>query len=162
MAEKRGYKRFVARGMGIDCWIRPANKVTLIDLCMSGISLQGDMRFEIGRQYAIKLECEDKVLSVKGAVIWSILSSKSERFPGDFAPVYRAGVKFIATPPDNLQGLIDMIGSRKQSYSKLDSAHKVGKQMPVSKKFHNDSAQKESTDVKVAGFDKRIHLLLDY
>jgi hypothetical protein len=117
------------------------------------------MRFEIGRQYAMKLECEDKILSVKGTVIWSILSSTSEKSSGDFVPVYRAGFKFAGTPLDNLQELIEVISSRKQRFSKLDS-YKAVKQIPSLKKHHGDSAQKARADTAATTLDKRIHVVL--
>jgi len=158
MVENREHKRFAVKDKDINCWMLFANKVTVIDLCMSGISLQGDKRFEIGREYAVKLGYEDKVLSLKGTVVWSVLSGKSEGFFGNVGPIYKAGVKFTAAPLDKLSGLIDMIGSQKQRYSGLDSAHKVSRQLPAPKKFQINPPQKPILDMPGGYRLKRVSL----
>ncbi|MCL5422550.1 MAG: PilZ domain-containing protein [Nitrospirae bacterium] len=50
------------------------SEVKPIDVSIGGICLKADRRFEIGREYTLKLEYDDKILSVNGSVVWSVLS----------------------------------------------------------------------------------------
>jgi hypothetical protein len=158
MGEQREHKRFAVRDMGINCWIPLANKVTVNDLCMSGISLQANRRFDIGREYAVKLGYQDQFLSLKGTVVWSVLSGKSTGFSGNLGALYKAGAKFAAAPLDKLQGLINMIGSQTQRCSELDSAHQVSRQLPAQKKFQIDSDEKTIVDMTIGDRLKRVSL----
>jgi hypothetical protein len=157
MREERAHKRFVVRDMDIDGKMLFAREVKVMDVCMLGISLKADRRFEIGREYTVKLAYKDKALLLKGTVVWSVLNGKNTGSRGNVIPIYEAGIKFTGSPCDELRGLIDLIDSQKQRHSELDSVDKVSRQKPAPK-FQSDPLQKGIVDLTVGYRLKKVSL----
>lgn len=59
MQKNRKNARFSAVDMDVTCRIIFANTVEIRDISLDGISLKSDKRFEINREYQMKIECED-------------------------------------------------------------------------------------------------------
>jgi len=74
MQEDRKNTRFSAGDMDVTCRIILANTVEIRDISIDGISLKSYKRFEINREYQMKIECEDEVISLNGVVVWSALN----------------------------------------------------------------------------------------
>ena len=87
------------------------NEVQVIDVSNGGIFVKADRRFEIGREYSVKLEYEDKVLSLHGIVAWSALSERGEGSFGRTVPIYKAGIRFADISMEKLNELIAHMGS---------------------------------------------------
>jgi Tfp pilus assembly protein PilZ len=146
MEERRQHKRVAVQDMDIHGKMLFANEVRVINICMSGISLKSDRRFEIGREYSLKLEYEDKVLPLNGAVMWSVLSGRGRGLFGENIPIYKAGIKFTTVPTDKLNELIDVvmdvIDSHERDHYELEELHKVSEQGLINTRFHIDPIEK--------------------
>ena len=94
MPDQRPHRRYKVEFMDITGAVIQENNTEIIDLSISGISLQIKRRLNVGEQYTIKFYALDKVLNLRAAVIWSKIS-KSQRGPhGDTIPIYTAGLEF--------------------------------------------------------------------
>jgi hypothetical protein len=71
-----------------------AREVNILDISMGGVCLKAGIRLEIGRQYTLKLEYKDEVLSLDGPVIWSLLREIGRGAHGEPLTMYTAGIKF--------------------------------------------------------------------
>ncbi len=111
MEEKRLQKRFVVEGMDIDGKIILTNEVNVLDISIDGMLVKADRRFDIGGQYWLRLRYGDNVLSLKGVVMWSVLSELRRTSADSRVPLYKAGIKFIDMARDKYDALIDFISS---------------------------------------------------
>lgn len=97
-----------------------ASRVEVLNLSLSGVAIRADRRLNIGSEYRLKLEAGDHFLSVKGVVVWSVLSG-IRRLESDEVPLYSAGMKFVDVLTDKLQDLIDFIDDHK-----ISEEHRLG------------------------------------
>jgi len=109
MNEKRRHKRFIVEGMEINGKMMFATVVSVLNISISGMSVKADRRLEIGKEYTIKLEEKNKVLSVKGLVVWSSLIGSREGYDGESVPVYAAGMKFSDVLSERVNEIIAYI-----------------------------------------------------
>lgn len=109
MENKRRYKRFIVEGMDINGRLMFTTDVSVLNISLSGISIKADRRLEIGREYTLKLEDHDQVVTVKGTVIWSSLIGNREGQHGEMVPVYNAGLKFTNVLNDRISEIINFI-----------------------------------------------------
>jgi hypothetical protein len=149
MEDKRQHKRCVVQNMSINGKMLFANEVKVVDVSMSGISLQSERRFEIGREYLVKLAYEDKVLSLNGIVSWSVLSQQGEGTLGEGIPFYRAGIRFTTVPVEKLNELIEIIESHKRDSSEVDELHKVSGQR-LNTRFYIDPPSKTILNLPIS------------
>jgi c-di-GMP-binding flagellar brake protein YcgR len=61
---------------------------------MSGASLKGRKRFDMGHQYAFRFKHKDRVVSVKGLIVWEKISGIEKTGEGETTPIYTAGISF--------------------------------------------------------------------
>jgi len=111
MNEKRLHKRFPVEGMDINVMMLSAREVKVLDISVGGVSLKADRRFDIGSKYSVNLKYKDKVLSLKGVVVWSALCELRKATTGGSIPIYRAGIKLTDFSTDGLNELIDSLAS---------------------------------------------------
>lgn len=91
-----------------------ASQVDIENLSLGGVSLRVDRRLNIGSEYTLKLELENRSLSVTGVVVWSKVTGFRQR--GDESlPEYSAGLMFTDVLTDKLKGLIHFIDDHKVS-----------------------------------------------
>jgi len=72
-----------------------ANEVNILNISPGGISLKADKRLNIGKEYTIRIKFKDSSVSVKGKVVWSLLSQSKDDSNGNFIPIYTAGIQFV-------------------------------------------------------------------
>lgn len=105
--ESRRSPRFTV--YGIEGTIMFASEVNIIDISMSGIALRADRRLDIGREYTMKLEFDDKTFTIKGTVVWSVLSELTQGPFDEMVPVYKAGLRFAEILSDKVHDLVTFI-----------------------------------------------------
>jgi len=113
MEEKRRYKRYALNLSEVKGKMISATEVKIIDIGIGGIAFSADRRLDIGSEYALKIENNNRVISLKGCVIWSSLNEAKKGPKGEMIPIYIAGMKFIALTPEKtieLQKFIDVSG----------------------------------------------------
>jgi c-di-GMP-binding flagellar brake protein YcgR len=121
MDEKRRYRRFRVDVMEINGRMIFADNVKILDISAGGVSLKADRRLNIGTEYALKMEEEGKILTVKGNIVWSVLSETREVPGGDIVPVYTAGMKFTDVTGEKSSEITNFIEAHKQrAYESVD------------------------------------------
>lgn len=86
-----------------------ADEVQILDISAGGISLKADRRLNIGSEYGLKIRDKAKTISVKGRVIWSVLSESRKNAKGDFVPLYSAGMRFVSIDSETIPELVRFI-----------------------------------------------------
>ncbi len=92
--ESRQHKRFKVEDMDIHIGMSFAKKVKIINICMDGIMVKADRRLDLGNKYTVKIEYENKALTAKAAVMWSLLIEGMKDTGGNIVPLYLAGMQF--------------------------------------------------------------------
>ncbi len=109
--ERRHYQRFVVEG--IEGTLMFATDVDIINISINGVALKANRRLEIGREYTLKLEFHDKVISLNGVVVWSVLSELGRGQHEEKVPIYRAGMRFTNVMSEKMAKLLDFIEENK-------------------------------------------------
>ena len=109
---KRRHPRFTVEGLhGTVMLTAP---VEILNMSMGGAAVVADMRLNMGREYALRLDLENgHGLSLKGIVVWSTLSGIRRNERGESVSRYSAGLKFTGLISDELQQLLEFIDSAK-------------------------------------------------
>jgi hypothetical protein len=113
MQERRRYPRFKAQG--VNCNVLATAEVDIINLSREGVSLLANVRLDINKEYALKLQERGKAIALRGEVVWSVLSGSEKGLYGERVPIYEAGVKFTNLTPEKTTELHDFIEHHKIS-----------------------------------------------
>lgn len=89
-----------------------ASQVEILNMSLSGVAVKVDRRLNIGTDYALKLELQDKTCQVKGTVVWSMLSDIRKAGSEDVS-FYTAGIKFADSLTPSLAAILDFIQEHK-------------------------------------------------
>jgi c-di-GMP-binding flagellar brake protein YcgR len=101
---------------GVEGTLLFTTHVDILNISINGVALKAHRRLEIGREYVLKLEYKDRVVSVNGVVVWSVLSELTEGPHAEKVPVYKAGMRFTNIISDKMQKLLEFIESHKLSH----------------------------------------------
>jgi c-di-GMP-binding flagellar brake protein YcgR len=89
--------------MGISGRMTLARDVKILDISAGGVALKASRRLNIGCEYALKIEYDDKVLRVKGFVVWALIGDSIKDVSGNSVPVYTAGLRFIDVSEEKMR-----------------------------------------------------------
>jgi Tfp pilus assembly protein PilZ len=107
--DMRQRKRYIMDETEINAKLAFANEVKIHDISMGGISLKADRRFNIGKEYLLKLEYKKSEISAKAIVVWSVLSESKADSKGNVIPIYSCGLKFINSSDEQIKQIINLI-----------------------------------------------------
>jgi Tfp pilus assembly protein PilZ len=107
--EKRRHKRMKVEHMEVNCEMPLATYVKIINISKTGIFVKADRKLDIGKKYALKIECEDEVLFVKAVVVWSLLEDNAEDVNGNIVTIYIAGMQFTDVLKGNITEILTSI-----------------------------------------------------
>ncbi|MEW6571644.1 MAG: PilZ domain-containing protein [Nitrospirota bacterium] len=93
MQERRQHRRYKMNG-GIHGKIPFADDVKIIDMSIGGVALKVDRRLNVGKEYQVKLLNRSSSVSLRGKVIWCVLSESRKDAGGNVIPIYTAGLQF--------------------------------------------------------------------
>ncbi len=114
MKDNRRHKRFTLDVMEVNGNMTRATDVKIIDISLGGISIKADRRLNLDTEYPLKLtDRKNKVLSLKGTVIWSVLSETKETESEDRIPIYQAGMRFTNLNEKDVAELVNFIERNK-------------------------------------------------
>jgi hypothetical protein len=116
---QRQYERFDVGITEISGDIMFANEVTILNISLGGISLRADRRLNVGKEYTVKMKVNDNFISVKGKVVWSLLSESRNDSNGDFVPIYTVGIQFVDGSGKKIEEIIEFVkkhGKGKETY----------------------------------------------
>ncbi|MBM4146829.1 MAG: PilZ domain-containing protein [Nitrospira sp.] len=131
MQNTRRYERYKANLIGINGRIILAKFVKIIDISIGGLSLQTEKRLNIGNEYTLKIDSKEKVFTVKGIVVWSVLNNSIKDSKGNIVPLYTAGIKFTNVSGEKINEITDFM----QTY-KRDIDHKVNLFSPSGRRLY--------------------------
>jgi hypothetical protein len=105
----RRHPRFRVGSFKLNGQMTFASEVSVIDIGMGGVSLTADKRLNIGGKYLLKLEDDERAVSVTCEVAWARLSGTRKLADGEAVPIYTAGMKFIGLSPESAAELLSVV-----------------------------------------------------
>jgi hypothetical protein len=109
MRENRRYKRFSVDILGINGKMMFANEVEIHDISVGGISIRVDRRLNMGSVYTLNVGDGNKTISLKGSIVWSMMSGTKKGTRGEVIPIYTAGIKFVTMSTDKMRELTNFL-----------------------------------------------------
>jgi PilZ domain len=85
------------------------SNINILNISMDGAAIATTQRLSLDREYALKLNYEKRSLTLRGKIVWSVLSHSKTLKDGEVVPVYKAGVKFTNVLTDEATDLIAYI-----------------------------------------------------
>ncbi|MFC1848932.1 PilZ domain-containing protein [candidate division CSSED10-310 bacterium] len=107
ISEKRIHKRFFVEGLVGT--MRLATEVKILNLSIGGAAIEADRRLNLGQEYTLKIEDNNKILTLSGKVAWSNLKRFKSFGEGSSLPVYQAGLRFTNVLSDLSFDLLQFI-----------------------------------------------------
>jgi hypothetical protein len=135
MDNRRRSPRFVVEG--VHGKLTFASQVDILNMSLGGVALLVDRRLNIGREYTLKLEVQDRAVAVQAVVVWSVLTEIRRSPTGEDIPVYSAGMKFLDVLTPRVLELVQFIDAHK-----IVEEHRLG-----GVRFHIDAPGKALLDV---------------
>jgi c-di-GMP-binding flagellar brake protein YcgR len=114
MPERRRYERFIVGILEITGTMTFARDVKIHDISVGGVAVTVDKRLDLGGEYTLKIEGKGRALSLRGVVVWSLLSESLMDAQGNVVPVYKAGLKFIDLSQEQVSEIESFIEDHKK------------------------------------------------
>jgi hypothetical protein len=105
----RRHPRFRVGSFKLNGQMTFASEVSVIDIGMGGVSVTADKRLNIGGKYLLKLEDDERSVSVTCEVAWARLSGTRKLSDGEAVPIYTAGMKFIGLSLESAAELLSVV-----------------------------------------------------
>ena len=118
MQNRRQHKRYRTDVMEINGKMVLAKSVKLLDISVGGVCFQTEKRLNVGGEYTLKMEGKGRVLTVKGFIVWAILSGSLADSGGNIIPIYKAGMKFIDISDEKINEIVNFIEDHKKDVDK--------------------------------------------
>ncbi len=126
MPERRRHKRFIVDILEVTGKMTFARNVKIHDISVGGIAVTVDKRPNLGSEYALKIEGKGKVLSLRGAVVWSLLSESLIDAHGNVVPLYKAGLKFLGLSEGQVSEIESFMEDHERELRKELDVTKIG------------------------------------
>jgi len=114
MQNQRRHKRYRLDSLEINGKMSLADKVEIIDISLSGVSLKVDKKLELGKEYLIRLGDRGKEFDVKGVIVRSEVCGIEGKANGNSTDVYAAGMMFNGGQMDKLAMFLYGIDQKKK------------------------------------------------
>lgn len=112
-SEGRKFKRYVVDS--VNGKMSYVTDINILNISMDGAAIATTQRLSIDREYALKLKYDDSSLTLRGKIVWSVLSHSKTLKNGEVVPVYKAGVKFSNVLTEAATDLITYIEKNRSS-----------------------------------------------
>ena len=87
--------------------------IQVLNISVDGAAIETSKWLDLNREYTLKIKFMENVLSLKGRVVWAVLTSKEKKGSGEVIPIYRAGVKFTDVLNERTKMLMSFIEGHK-------------------------------------------------
>jgi c-di-GMP-binding flagellar brake protein YcgR len=87
--------------------------INILNISMDGAAIATTQRLSITREYPLKLKFGNVDMSLKGRVVWSVLSHSMTLQNGEVVPVYKVGIRFTNILSEAASQLIAYIEERR-------------------------------------------------
>jgi len=94
MEEKRKHERFIIEGKNSHCKMLVSSELRLLNISISGAALSVSEKLNMGWEYTLELESEERVVSVSGVVVWAKMTELQKNDRGEMVPRYEVGMRF--------------------------------------------------------------------
>jgi len=132
MPERRLYERFIVGILEITGRMTFARDVRIHDMSVGGIAVTVNKRLDLGSEYTLKIEGKGRALSLRGVVVWSLLNESLMDAHGNIVPVYKAGLKFVDLPQEQVTEIERFIEDHKRELDReIDLTKVVGTRLHV-------------------------------
>jgi c-di-GMP-binding flagellar brake protein YcgR len=118
MQDRRQHNRYRTDVMEINGKMVLAKSVKILDISIGGVCFQTEKSLNVGCEYTLKMEGKGRVLTVKGFVVWAILSGSLADSDGNIIPIYKAGMKFIDVSDEKINEIVNFIEDHKKAVDK--------------------------------------------
>lgn len=105
--EKRKFRRYDVDS--VHCKMAYLSDINILNISMDGAAIATTQRLSIDREYSLKLNYKNSSLTIRGMIVWSVLSHSRTMINGEVVPVYKAGVRFTNVLTDEATNLISYI-----------------------------------------------------
>ena len=112
MQNQRRHKRYRLDSLEVNGKMNLVNRVEIIDISISGVSLKVDKKLELGREYTIRLGDRKKEFDVKGVIVRSEVCGTEDKANGNIA--YAAGMMFNGGQLDKLAMFLYALDQKKK------------------------------------------------
>jgi hypothetical protein len=109
--EKRRYKRYNVDGFSGN--VLHLSELNVLNISIDGAAIETPKRLDVNREYMFKITYKDTALSLRGRVVWALLSYKRKKGSEEITPVYRAGIMFTDILSEKANTLLSFIEKNK-------------------------------------------------
>ncbi len=92
-----------------------ASDINILNISLDGAAIVTTQRLVIDRVYSLRMKFENCDMTLKGKIVWSVLSHSKTLENGEVVPVYKAGVRFTDSLTDSAKQLIAYIEKNRQN-----------------------------------------------
>jgi PilZ domain len=111
-SENRRHPRYIVED--IQGNVLYTSDIEVLNISINGAAIETARRLEVNREYAFKITYKDVSLSLKGRVVWALLTSRSKKDAQSPVPVYRAGIKFTDVLSEKAEALLKFIEENRE------------------------------------------------
>jgi len=120
--DKRLWQRYIADEREIAVTIGSSDEAKVVDISTGGISFKTEKRLDHDKQYLIKLNRKDSVLTLHGVVKWVSLNEYSKLYSqSELIPKYTIGIQFtnlLGNKSDEVVQFLDGLPKRDAVYDR--------------------------------------------
>jgi hypothetical protein len=118
-SENRRHPRYIVED--IQGNVLYTSDIEVLNISVDGAAIETARRLEVNREYSFRINYKDISLSLKGSVVWALLTSRSKKDAQFSVPVYRAGIRFTDVLSEKAEALLKFIeeNSEKKTGTRL-------------------------------------------
>jgi hypothetical protein len=106
-SENRRHPRYIVEDIHGN--VLYTSEIEVLNISLDGAAIETARRLEVNREYTFRVNYKDISLSMKGHVVWALLTTRLKKDTQVPVPVYRAGVKFTDVLSEKAEALLKFI-----------------------------------------------------
>ena len=110
--EGRRYPRYIVEDISGN--VLYTSDIEVLNISVDGAAIETARRLEVNREYTFRINYKDISLSLKGSVVWALLTSRVKKDTQYSVPVYRAGIKFSDVLSEKTEALLKFIEENRE------------------------------------------------
>ena len=114
-SENRRYPRYIVEDIHGN--VLYTSDIEVLNISVDGAAIETARRLEVNREYSFRINYRDISLSLKGNVVWALLTSRAKKDAQTSVPVYRAGIKFTDVLSEKTEALLKFIEENREKKS---------------------------------------------
>jgi len=111
-SESRRHPRYIVADISGN--VLYTSDIEVLNISVDGAAIETARRLEVNREYTFRISYKDISLSMKGTVVWALLTSRVKKDTQYSVPVYRAGIKFADVLNEKTEALLKFIDDNRE------------------------------------------------